>query len=158
MNNEDVSRRSIAVTLKAGKLTARVLALALQAAGRKIQQAQQAHQTPQGKQSVKQLLGQCPDAKSMDLTGETKLFDRVARKWNVDYAFFQTGPDKYLLYFKPQQADALTGCFAEYSKRVLKRNRGRPAPIREQMQKAAEQVRKLPRVLERVKEAAREDR
>lgn len=158
MNNEDVSRRSIAVTVKASKLTARVLALALQAAGRKIQQAQQAHQTPQGKQSIEKLLGNCPNAKCMDLSGETRLFDRVARKWNVDYAFFQTGPDKYLLYFKPQQADALTGCFAEYSKRVLKRNRGRPAPIREQMQKAAEQVRKQPRVLERVKEAAREAR
>lgn len=159
MNNEDVSRRSIAVTLKASKLTARVLALALQEAGRKIQKAQRAHQTPQGKQSVEKLLGNCPDAKCLDLNGETKLFDRVARKWNVDYAFFQTGPDKYLLYFKPQQADALTGCFAEYSKRVLKRDKSRPAPIREQVKQAAEQVKQPPqRERERVKEAAREDR
>ena len=28
--------------------------------------------------------------------GDAKSFDRVARKWNVDYAFYKTGPDKYL--------------------------------------------------------------
>lgn len=156
MNNEDVSRRSIAVTVKASKLTARGLAYVLQGLGRKIQKERRAHQTPHGRQSIKQLLGQCPNAQNMDLS-DTKLFDRVARKWNVDYAFYQTGPGKYLLYFKPQQADALTGCFAEYSKRVLKRDKSRPAPIREQARQAAEQVKQPPQ-RERVKEAAREDR
>ena len=29
-----------------------------------------------------------------------KLFDRMARRFNVDYAFYKTGPDKYLLFFK----------------------------------------------------------
>ena len=33
------------------------------------------------------------------------LFDRVARKWNVDYAFYQTEPGKYLLFFKSGQAE-----------------------------------------------------
>ena len=28
-----------------------------------------------------------------------KLFDRMARRFNVDYAFYKTGPDKYLLFF-----------------------------------------------------------
>ena len=27
-----------------------------------------------------------------------KLFDRMARRFNVDYAFYKTGPDKYLLF------------------------------------------------------------
>ena len=48
-----------------------------------------------------------------------KSFDRVARKWNVDYAFYKTGPDKYLLFFKAGQADAMTACFSEYSRKVL---------------------------------------
>ena len=29
-----------------------------------------------------------------------KLFDRMARRFHVDYAFYKTGPDKYLLFFK----------------------------------------------------------
>ena len=37
---------------------------------------------------------------SIELSGDAKSFDRVARKWNVDYAFYKTGPDKYLLFFK----------------------------------------------------------
>ena len=36
---------------------------------------------------------------SIELSGGVKSFDRVARKWNVDYAFYKTGPDKYLLFF-----------------------------------------------------------
>ena len=42
---------------------------------------------------------------SLELSGDTKLFDRVARKWNVDYAFYQTEPGKYLLFFKSGQAE-----------------------------------------------------
>ena len=42
---------------------------------------------------------------SLELSGNTKLFDRVARKWNVDYAFYQTEPGKYLLFFKSGQAE-----------------------------------------------------
>ncbi len=56
---------------------------------------------------------------SIELSGDTKAFDRVARKWNVDYAFYKTGSDKYLLFFKAGQADAMTACFSEYSRKVL---------------------------------------
>ena len=31
--------------------------------------------------------------------------------------FIKTAPDKYLLFFKAGQADAITACFSEYSKR-----------------------------------------
>ena len=32
---------------------------------------------------------------SIELSGDAKSFDRMARKWNVDYAFYKTGPDKF---------------------------------------------------------------
>lgn len=63
---------------------------------------------------------------SLELSGDTKLFDRVARKWNVDYAFYQTEPGKYLLFFKSGQADAMTACFSEYSRKVLDKAKRRP--------------------------------
>ena len=148
--------------MKASKLTARGLAYVMGAVGRKIQKAHRAKQTPHGKQSVKKLMAHSGEKNSIELSGdnrETRLFDRVARKWNVDYAFYQTGPDKYLLFFKSQQADALTACFAEYSKRVLSKSKSRRVPIREQLKRAADQLTKeRPRKRERVKEAAREDR
>lgn len=159
MIDEDVSRRSIAVTVKAGKLTARGLAYVLRELGQKIQKTNRAKQAPQGRQSVKQLMAHGAATNSIELTGDTKLFDRVARKWNVDYAFYQTAPDKYLLFFKAGQADAITACFSDYSRRVLGKTKARPAPIKEQLKQAAEQTRQQPqRERERVKEAAREDR
>ena len=89
-----------------------------------------------------------------------KEFDRVARKWNVDYAFYKTGPDKYLLFFKSGQADAITACFSEYSRRVLDKAKTDRVPIREQLRRAAAEILRqpAPQKKDRVKEAAHEDR
>lgn len=114
---------------------------------------------PHGKQTVKKLMAHGTSTNSLELSGDTKLFDRVARKWNVDYAFYKTGPDKYLLFFKSGQADAITACFSEYSRKVLNKSKSRRIPIREQLKQAADQLAKeKPRKRERVKEAVREDR
>ena len=145
--------------MKASKLTARGLAYVLRVIGRKIAKHHRAKQTPHGKQSVKKLMAHGASASSIELSGDTKLFDRVARKWNVDYAFYQTEPDKYLLFFKGKQADAITACMSEYSKRVLGKEKSRRVPILEQLKKAKAHVRQQPqREQERVKEAVREDR
>ena len=157
--DEDVSRRSIAVTVKATKLSARALAYVLAAVGRKIIKEYRKAQTPQGKQSVKRLMGHTGDKHSIELSGDTRLFDRVARKWKVDYAFYQTGPDKYMLFFKEKQADAISGCFDEYTRRVLSQSKPRRIPVRDQLKRATEQLsREQPRQKERVKEAVHEDR
>lgn len=159
MIDEDVSRRTIALSIRTGKLTARGLAYVLRAAGRKIQKEYRARQTPHGRQSVKKLMAHGAATNSIELTGAPKEFDRVARKWNVDYAFYKTGPDKYLLFFKSGQADAITACFSEYSRKVLNKSKSRRIPIREQLKQAADQLAKeKPRKRERVKEAVREDR
>lgn len=127
--------------------------------GRKIAKEHRARQTPHGKQSVKKLMAHGVATNSIELSGDTKTFDRVARKWNVDYAFYQTGPDKYLLFFKAGQADAMTACFSEYSRRVLEKSKSQRVPVRDQLKQAEEQLtREKPRKRERVKEAAREDR
>lgn len=160
MIDEDVSRRTIALSIRTGKLSARVLAYALRAAGRKIQKERRAHQTPHGRQSVKKLMAHGAATNSIELTGAPKEFDRVARKWNVDYAFYKTGTDKYLLFFKSGQADAITACFSEYSRRVLDKAKTDRVPIREQLKRAAAEILRqpAPQRKDRVKEAAHEDR
>lgn len=86
----------------------------LGAAARKIRQAH--NQAPQGKQSVKQLLRQLGEASAINLSGKARDFDRAARRWGVDYAIKRVEKGKYLLLFKAKQADAITGCFSEYSR------------------------------------------
>ena len=145
--------------MKASKLTARSLAYALRAVGRKIAKEYRASKTPHGKQSVKKLMAHGVATNSIELSGDTKTFDRVARKWNVDYAFYKAGPDKYLLFFKSGQADAITACFSEYSKKELNKSKSRRTPIREQLKQGADQLAKdKSHKRERVKEASYENR
>ena len=122
----------------------------LRAAGRQIAKRHKKAQKPHGRQSVKKLMAH----------GENvKLFDRMARRFNVDYAFYKTGPDKYLLFFKAGQADAITACFERYSRRLLEQSKSSRIPIREQLKKAAEQlVKEPPKTQERTKGVVREER
>ena len=145
--------------MKASKLTARGLAYVVRAVGRKIAKAHRAKQTPHGKQTVKKLMAHGTSTNSLELSGDTKLFDRVARKWNVDYAFYQTEPGEYLLFFKSGQADAMTACFSEYSRKVLNKSKSQRIPIRVQLKRASEQLsREQPRPKERVQEVSHADR
>lgn len=153
-----MSRRTIAVYAKAGKLTLRGLAHILRAAERKIQKAHQNHQAPHGRQTVRQLMAHGEATSSIPVDAPA-LFDRVARKWKVDYAFYEQEPGKYLLFFKSRQADAITACMSDYSRQVLGKEKSRRVPILEQLRKAQAHVRQQPRrEQERVKEAAREER
>ena len=135
-----------------------MLAQALQAAGRKIAKTRREHQTPHGRQTVRQLMAHGAATNSIEIEAPRQ-FDRVARRFNVDYAFYKTGPDKYLLFFKAGQADAITACFERYSRRLLEQSKSSRIPIREQLKKAAEQLVKEPlKTQERTKEVVREER
>lgn len=155
---EDIERRAVAVSVNAAKLTSRTLAKAMAAALRKIQRDYHKAQTPQGKQSVKKLMNHRVATNALPLDGDTKLFDRVARKYNVDYAFHKTGPNKYLLFFKAGQADAITAAFSEYTKLVLGRGKSKRLSILEQLKQFEEKARSRPREQERKREVAHGDR
>lgn len=156
MIQEDIERRSVAITVKAGKLTARVLARAVSAAYLKMRQKQA--QPPRGKQSAKQLLGHTNSSKTIPLDGNTRLWDRVARKYGVDYAFYKTGPKKHLLLFKAGQADAITAAFNDYTKCVMARAQEKRPSILRQLKQYAEQARSKPRQREKTREAVHNDR
>ena len=144
--------------MRATTLTARGLAYVLRPIGRKIAKAYRARQTPHGKQSVKKLMAHGAATNSVEIEAP-KLFDRAARKWGIDYAFYKTGPDKYLLFFKSSQADAMTACFSEYSRMVLNKAKSNRLPIREQLKQAAEALARQPvREKERSKEVGHGDR
>jgi hypothetical protein len=156
---EDIDNRTVALSVKAARLTSGVLARVMKAIAEKIQKEHGKAQTPQGRQSVKKLMNHRVATSSIPLDGDTKLFDRVARKFNVDYSFHKTEPGKYLLLFKSGQADAITAAFAEFSKLVLARGQSKRPRILDQLEQSAERVRaQPPRERERTKEALRDER
>ena len=152
---EEVERSAIAISLTAGKFTARTLAKALEAALRQMREQHNKSRAPQGRQSVKKLMNHRVNVSRIPLDGSTRLFDRVARKYNVDYAFRKTGPKQYRLYFKAGQADAITDCFAEYTKRAMRKSR-RPSVLKQMEQ--AKQAARQQHTRERKREAVRGDR
>ena len=150
---EQVERESVAITVKASKLTSETLAKVLATVGRKIKKEHHNDKTLRGRQTVKELMGHSVPTSTIPIDGDRGLFEHVARKWHVDYAFHKVGPKKYLLLFKTGQADAITGAFSEYSARMMKRAKDNRSPVMEDLKKSAERVeRERPKHKERKRE------
>ena len=81
--------------------------------------------TPKGKQTVKQLIGQNQGVSNIEINDPSiKDFERIARKYGVDYAVKKdrsASPPKYLIFFKGRDADALTAAFSEYTQKKVKK-------------------------------------
>ena len=77
-------------------------------------------QATHGKMSVKKLVGQGMGASSIEVTDNNiKSFERVARKYNVDFAVKKdktVEPPKYMVFFKGKDADVITQAFKEFVK------------------------------------------
>ena len=112
---EEVTQRTIALVIKTAKLDANVLRVAMQMyLNHRRQKTQKTH----GKTSVKKLVGEGVGVSSIEVTdGNIKSFERVARKYNVDFAVKKdktTEPPKYLVFFKGRDADAVAQAFKEF--------------------------------------------
>lgn len=112
---DEVNQKTVALSIRATKLTGRVLASAI---WKILEEGKKRHQkalTPQGRQSVKKLMNHYGAKNSMPLVGAPRQFDRIAKEFHVDYAFHKVSPGHYLLFFKAGQADAMTAAFQKYS-------------------------------------------
>ena len=71
-----------------------------------------------GKISVKKLVREGAGTSSIEVNdGNIKSFERVARKYNVDFAVKKdktTEPPRYMVFFKGRDADAITQAFREF--------------------------------------------
>ena len=134
---EDIENRAVALAIKSVKLTGHGLkvAIAKYLAHRK---EQKLHTAPTGRQTVKQLMRQGQSVSNIEITdGNIRSFQRVARKYSVNYALKKDTSGeipKYLVFFKAKDADALTAAFQEYAAREIKREK-KPT-IQEQLYRA----------------------
>ncbi len=101
-----MENRTVTLVISAVKLTGRELKAALvkYLASRKAQKQGKAEKKPTGKQTVKQLVGQNQGVSNIEVTeSNIKGFDRVARKYGVEYAIKKAKSGeipKYLVLFK----------------------------------------------------------
>ena len=77
---EEMERKAVAISIKAGKLTADLLKAALRKALAEMEKSQKNPRIYHGKQSVKQLVRQGAGVSNIEVTdGNIKSFERVAR-------------------------------------------------------------------------------
>ena len=118
---EEMERKAVAISIKAGKLTADLLKAALRKALAEMEKSQKNPKIYHGKQSVKQLVRQGAGVSNIEVTdGNIKSFERVARKYGVDFALkkdVSSQPPRYLVFFKSRDADASSSAGAKRSRR-----------------------------------------
>lgn len=114
---EEVTQRTIALSIRTAKLTGNVLRAAL----RKFLAAQhQKGKNPykQGKQTVKELIGQNAGVSNIEINdGNIKSFERVAKKYRLDFALKKdssTKPPTYYVFFKGQDTEMMNLAFKKY--------------------------------------------
>ena len=156
---DEVNTKVVAIMIKGGKISAEVLKKALDKFVQEIEKAQKQMQQPKtyrGKQSIKHLMSQNAAISNIEVTdGNIKSFERVARKYGVDFALKKdttSQPPRYLVFFKSRDADALTAAFAEYSGKVVKRQSQEKPSVRRQLTQLQEVVRKMAQSLSRNKQ------
>ncbi len=136
---EEVNQKAVAISVKATKLTGRLLAKVIAAALRKMRQARDAPH--HGKQTVKQLARQNAGMQSIEITDDNiGSFEKYAWKYGVDFALKRDNgsPPKWMVFFKARDIDALTAAFTEFSRDTLKRE-SRPS-VREAMRSLKELI------------------
>ena len=153
---EEVEQKTVALVISAGKLTGRELKKAIVKLLAHMKDKKNHPNIPQGKQSVKQLAGQGQGMTSIEITDQNiKDFERVARKYGVDFAVMKDKhevPPKYVIYFKGKDADAITNAFKEYTSDMVKKA-ARPSVLAE-LRKLAELVKNT--VVQKVKHKDKE--
>ena len=131
---EEVNQKVVSLSIRTGKLTANVLAKAMKMF--LDAQKNKSHQYARGKQSLKQLMEQNAGATNIEVDeSNIKSFDRVARKYHIDYAVKKDKtmePPKYFVFFKSRDQDAMTMAFKEF---VASNNRKKERPSFKQVLK-----------------------
>ena len=146
---EEVENRTLTLIVSGTKFTGRLFKAAISKymahrREKKLekQRSRDSPVTPKGKQTVKQLIGQNQGVSNIEINDPSiRDFERIARKYGVDYAVKKdrsASPPKYLIFFKARDADALNAALSEYTSRKM---RGKEhSKLREKLCATIEQV------------------
>lgn len=118
-----VNEKTIAISIKATKLSAKLLQKAMKFMLSQMRKQLEKQATPHGKQTLKQLVKQNAGVSNIEITdGNIKAFESTAKKYGIDFALKKDNsetPPRYLVFFKGRDVDALTAAFKEFSAKKL---------------------------------------
>lgn len=118
---EEITQKTIALSIQTSKLTATVLQKAM---GKLFAAGKHKLTAPHhGKQTMRQLMKQNTGVSNIEITNDNiKAFEQTAKKYGIDFALkkdISTEPPRYMVFFKGRDADVLTAAFKEFSAKNL---------------------------------------
>ncbi|MDR1210154.1 MAG: PcfB family protein [Clostridiales bacterium] len=127
---KEIQNRSVVLTTKAARISARALAAMMKAA---LRQSRRNRDAPaRGRQTVRRL-SRGGALQNVEITDENiKSFQPFARKYGVDYALQKDAssePPRWLVFFKSKDVDAMTAAFKEFSAKTLTKSREKPSTL-----------------------------
>ena len=129
MQHEQVNERTVALVVKGVKLSARMLAKAMQEFLKKTRDPTFKH----GKQSVKSLSKHGTSLADAEIDGTNiASFKRIARKYNIDFALkrdIASIEPSWVVFFKAKDSRAIESAFNEYGKAVMKYKDRKPSML-----------------------------
>ena len=144
---EEVEQKSLTLTVNAAKMTTRLFRAAIAkyvAHKKEMKHDAQTGVRYVGRQSVKKLVGQNQGVSNIELSGQDlKEFQRITRRYGVDYAIRKVDGDKprVLVFFKARDSDALTAALKELASTKARTQSERPSVL-QRLEKAKEQAAK----------------
>lgn len=149
---EETTQKTISLVIKGGKIDAQILKASLKFFLNQAQKQKAKSKTKgqssktaavHGKQSLRELTAQGGKLTNIQVTEKNiGSFDRVARKYCIDYALKKdktVSPPTYYVFFRAKDLDVMTAAFKEYTSDVTKKQ-SRPS-IMAKLAKALESVR-----------------
>lgn len=116
---EDLERRSVALSANASKMTGRLLLKLIK------MYLAYSKELPHGKQSVKSLAKHGQGMTNIEITDKNiKCFEKYAKKYGVDFALkkdITETPPKYLVFFKAKDNDAIMSAFKDFTADRMKK-------------------------------------
>ena len=122
---EEVENRTVNLAISTTKLTGR----ALLSAFRKYLQYRKSRKAEKsiGEQTIGELLSQNQGASNIEIEKtDIQGFKKILGKYGIDYAITKDPsqtPNRYLVFFKARDGDAMTAAFKEYSASLMQKQR-----------------------------------
>ena len=137
---EEVEQKTITLAVNAAKFTGRVLKEAI---SRHVQNTKTSKRdkscVKSGRVTMRQLQKQYGDLRSVTIDDEnTRQFERIARKYHVQYKVYRCEKGKYQIFFKSPNAEAMNAAFEELLK--VKMRKEDREPITQTLQRLKEQL------------------
>ena len=142
---DQINEKCVSMIYRGSQMTAQIFGQCVKELYEKMSKVRISTTPPpgyQGKQSVKNLVGQGAGVTNIEITdANIKCFERYAKKYGIDYALKKDAtenPPKWLVFFKARDADALNAAFKEFTSDVTKRENQKKPSIIAALKKAQE--------------------